>query len=337
MSRKVKWGILGAGIVVDRWIKGALQHDDMEIVAISSRTKETAEKMAAKWNIPNAMSYDEMLACPEIEIVYIPVPHTAHKELALKAMNAGKHVLVEKPATVNAAEFQELIDCAKKNNVFMMEAVWTRFFPIIKKAIEYVKSGKIGEVRTIESTFSFRVGDGDTSRLTDPERAGGGLLDTGVYNLHLAQMIYEKSPVNLLGVASIDTDENHYQIDEQAAYIGQYDRGELSVLMSGVRTETIHIAYIYGTKGYLVIPMFWKPTTMEACIDGKTEVFEEPVPQKVDGIEDEGYQFEIAYVNDCVREGVKESPFVPWEASLSVMKQMDKLRKDWNLVFPNEK
>lgn len=335
--RKVKWGILGAGIVVDRWIKGAMQLDDMEIVAIASRTRETAEKQAEKWNIPKVMTYDEMVNCPEIEIVYIPVPHTAHKELAIKAMNMGKHVLVEKPATVNAGEFQELIDCAKKNNVFMMEAVWTRFFPVVKKAIEIVKSGKIGDIRTIESTFSFRVADGDTSRLTDPEKAGGSLLDTGVYNLHFCHMMYEKAPVRIIGLASMDTDEYHIQVDEQAAYIGQYDKGELAVLMSGIRTETFHTAYVYGTKGSITVPMFWKPTKIEVFVDGETEVIEMPVSQKIAEIEDEGYQYQIASVNEYIREGLKESPLVPWEASLNVMKQMDSLRKDWGLVYPCEK
>ena len=146
MKRKVKWGILGAGAIVDRWIKGAMQFDDMEIVAISSRTKETAEKQAKKWNIPKVMTYDEMVESSEIEIVYVPVPHTAHKELAIKAMNAGKHVLVEKPAAINAKQFQEMMECAEKNQVFLMEAVWTRFFPIINKALEIVKEGKIGDI-----------------------------------------------------------------------------------------------------------------------------------------------------------------------------------------------
>ena len=337
MKRKVKWGILGAGAIVDRWIKGAMQFDDMEIVAISSRTRETAENQAKKWNIPKVMTYDEMVESPEIEIVYVPVPHTAHKELAIKAMNAGKHVLVEKPAAINAKQFQEMMECAEKNHVFLMEAVWTRFFPIINKALEIVKEGKIGDIRTIESTFSFRTEDGDTSRLTDIERAGGGLLDVGVYNLHLAEMFYGKAPVRLLGLASMDTDEYHIQVDEQAAYIGQYDKGELSVLMSGIRTNTLHTAFIYGTKGHIVIPTFWKPWEMEVCVGEVTEKIEMPVSQNVEGVTDEGYQYEIAYVNDCIRDGVKQSDMVPWKSTLDVLRQMDKLRYDWGLAYPGER
>ena len=320
--------------------------------------------MAEKWKIPQVMSYDEMINCPDIDVVYIPVPHTAHKELAMRAMNAGKHVLVEKPAAINASEFQEMMECAKKNHVFMMEAVWTRFFPLMEKILKMIEDGKIGEVRTVEATFSFRVDGDDKTRITDPHRAGGGLLDVGVYNLHLAQMIYQKAPVRITGFASIDTDEYHLQVDEQAAYIGQYDKGELSMLMSGIRTKTEHTAHIYGTKGYIVMPVFWKPTKIELHIGEDVEIIEEKVPQKFKyaekgdvtenipselgkvkdgenlskfvGIEDEGYQYHIAHVNECVRNGLTESPKMPWASTLSVLKQMDGLRKEWNLIYPSE-
>lgn len=336
MQKKIRWGIMGAGAVIERWVKGALQIADLEIKAISSRSVASAKEVADRWNIPYVMTYDEMAECPDIDIVYIAVPHTAHRELALKAMNAGKNVLLEKPATVNAEEFQELIECAKINNVFLMEAVWTRFFPVIQKALAYIENGKIGEVRAVESNFSFRVADNDKSRLTDPLRGGGGLLDTGVYNLHFAYMVYNKAPVCMKGMASIDTDEQHFQVDEQAAYIGQYDRGELAIMMSGIRTETLHTAYVYGTNGYMVIPVFWKPTELEVVIGEKTELIEIPVSQKVEGVVDEGYQYEIAYVNECIREGIKESPYVPWNTTLNILKQMDRLRKEWGLSYPSE-
>ncbi len=337
MQRKIRWGIMGAGAVVQRWIKGAMQLEDIEIKAISSRSTASAKEVADKWNIPFTMTYDEMVECSDIDIVYIAVPHTAHRELALKAMNAGKNVLLEKPATINAEEFQELIACAKLNNVFLMEAVWTRFFPVIQKALSYIENGRIGEVRTIESNFSFRVADNDKSRLTDPLRGGGGLLDTGVYNLHFAHMVYNKVPICMKGMASMDTDACHFQVDEQAAYIGQYDCGELAVMMSGIRTETLHTAYIYGTKGYIVIPVFWKPTELEVVVGAEKERIEIPVLQKVNGVVDEGYQYEISYVNKCIRAGIKESPDIPWNVTLNVLKQMDSLRKDWGLSYPSEK
>ncbi len=139
------------------------------------------------------------------------------------------------------------------------------------------------------------------------------------------------------GMASMDTDACHFQVDEQAAYIGQYDCGELAVMMSGIRTETLHTAYIYGTKGYIVIPVFWKPTELEVVVGAEKERIEIPVLQKVNGVVDEGYQYEISYVNKCIRAGIKESPDIPWNVTLNVLKQMDSLRKDWGLSYPSEK
>lgn len=336
MSRIIRWGILGAGEVVDRWMRGAMQVENMEIVAIASRTRESARKRADKWNIPVSMTYDEMIADHNIDIVYIPVPHTAHKELAVKAMNGGKSVLVEKPAAINEQELKEMISCAKENHVFFMEAVWTRFFPIIRLTLEKIKNGDIGEVRSVESAFSFRVKDDNHSRLVDISQGGGGLLDTGVYNLHFAQMIYGKSPVKLLGLATMDSDELHLQVDEQAAYIGQYDHGELAVMSSGIRTQMLDTAYVYGTKGYMIIPQFWKPTILQTVTGNKTETVEEKIPQKFREFEDEGYQFEIQYVNECLISGCKESPLVSWDNSLQVIRQCDELRRQWGLKYPTE-
>lgn len=334
-NSKIRWGFLGAGAIIDRFIKGVRQFDDMEVVAVSSRTHETAKKMADKYNISEVLTYDEMINRADIDVVYIAVPHTQHKELTVKALNAGKAVLCEKPAGINAAEWEEMVEAAKKNDVFLMEAAWTWFSPLIKSVQEVIRDGKIGEVRAVSSNFSFRNTD-LTSRLLDPERAGGGLLDTGVYNLHFQRMIYGKTPSLITGVASMDTDDDHLKIDEQAAYIAQYDKGELGMMCSAVRTDMIDTAYVYGTKGHIVIPVFWKPTKYMLTIGDKTETIEIPVPQCVDGIEDEGYQFEIAHVNECIRAGKKESPVITFEITESVLKQCDELRKIWGLKYPQE-
>ena len=335
MDKKIRWGLLGAGAILDRWMFGAMQHDDMEVVAISSRTEESAKKMAQKYNIPEYQTYDELLARDDIDVVYVPVPHTAHKDLVIKALNSGKSVLVEKPAGINASEWAEMTACAEKNNLFLMEAAWTKFFPIINEIKAYIGDDGIGEVRMVESAFSFRNSD-TSSRLLDPNRAGGGLLDVGVYNLHFQRMIYEKDPTVLTGVASIATDELKLNIDEQASYIAQYDNGALGVMSSGVRTDMIDTAYIYGTKGYIVVPQFWKPSQMTVVMGDVTCEVKKPVSQKVNGVIDEGYQYEIAHVNKCLREGLKQSPILPWTETEKVLKACDKLRKQWGLIYPME-
>lgn len=333
MNRKIRWGLLGAGKILDRWMKGACQIDDMEIVAVASRTRESAAKTAEKFQIPEVLTYEEMLSREDIDIVYIPVPHTAHMELAIKAMEAGKSVLVEKPAGINVHQWEKMTECAKKNQVFLMEAVWTRFFPLIKEIEAHLKD--IGDVRVVSTNFSFRNED-MTSRLMDPNRVGGSLLDVGVYDLHFTKMILKKEPIFISGVASMDTDEHHLQVDEQAAWIAQYDKWELGLMCSSIRTDMIDTAYIYGTKGHMVIPQFWKPWQLQLTVGDKTEVIERPVPQKSAGIEDEGYQFEIAHVNQCIRDGIKESPVMTWEETVSILKQCDMLRKQWGLKYPQD-
>lgn len=335
-KKKIRWGLLGAGNILYRWMKGAFQVEDMEIAAVSSRTRERAQQMAKTFQIPEALTYEELIHRDDIDIVYIPVPHPAHKELALRAMSAGKSVLVEKPAGINARELDEMVACAKKNDVFFMEAVWTRFFPLIEQLRNYFSEDGIGEVRAISTNFSYRTED-PSSRLFDLERAGGGLLDTGVYNLHFNHMILQKNPVRLMGMASMDTDEMHLPVDEQAAYIAQYDRGELGMMCSAVRTDMIDTAYIYGTKGHMILPKFWKPTMAQIVIGEKTEVLECPVEQRVPGVQDEGYQYELRHVNECLREGKKESPVMTWQTSHDILTQCDELRRQWHLVYPQER
>ena len=334
---KIRWGLLGAGIILDRWMKGFRQVEDAEIVGIASRTLETAEKQAARYGIQNAMTYDDLLKRDDIDVMYIPVPHTFHKELAMRAMDAGFPVLVEKPAAVTAADWAEMAACAAKNNVFLMEAVWTACFPAIRKVLEEIRSGAIGDVRCVQAAFTFRIPDDYKGRLTDPMTAGGALLDVGVYNLHFAQMVYGRSPLRWASLASIGTDEMHLQVDEQAAYIGQYENGALSILTSAIRTETPDTAWVYGTKGYIRIPTFWKAAGFEIVRDGTTETYDLPIDQKVDGIEDEGYQYEIRHVQECIRAGVTESPLVPHSTTREVLAQCDALRKQWGLKYPFEK
>lgn len=337
MGNKVRWGIMGAGSIVDRWIKGARQLKDMEITAIASRTPESAIIASKKHNIENVVSYEELVRRNDIDIVYIAVPHMAHKELAIMAMEHGKSVLVEKPAAVNAGDFLEMIECAKANDVFLMEALWTRFFPMVKVIKGLINEDGIGEVRTINTAFSFRVPeDFIEGRLLNPDLAGGGLLDVGVYNLHFCDMIYDKKPLSLIGLAAIDSDDNHIQVDEQAAYVAKYDKGELASMASGVRTNMIDTAYIYGTRGYIEIPVFWKPTSMKVTINGVIKEYEEKVPLCRPEYDDEGFQFEIEHVNECLRSGLKESPVMSWGKSLCIIEQCDNLRHQWGLKYPFE-
>lgn len=335
-NRKIRWGLLGAGNILNRWMKGARQPEDMEIAAVASRTRERAKETARRFQIPEALSYEELLARKDIDVVYIPVPHGAHRELALRAMEAGKAVLVEKPAAINGAEFREMTDLARAKGTFLMEAAWTKFFPLVKDLEEWISEKGIGGVRVIQVNFSSKSAPDRAPRLFDPCQAGGGLLDIGVYNLHFCRMLLKKNPVGLTGLATLEGDAPGRQVDQQAAYVARYDRGELAMMGSGIRTSMPDTAWIYGPRGHIAVPHFWKPTRMEVVTEEGTRVIERKVPQRLPGMEDEGFQYEIRHVNQCLRQGLIQSPVMTWEDTLSVLDQCDQLRAKWGLVYPKE-
>ncbi len=326
---KIRWGFLGAGFLLNRWMKGFMQVEDAEIAAIASRTIDTARSMADRFGIRDAMTYEELLKRDDIDIMYIPVPHQAHKELAIRAMEAGFPVLVEKPAAVTSSDWEEMTACAKTHHVFLMEAVWTRCFPIMQQVLDEIHAGAIGDVRHVEATFAFRVGDDYEGRLTDPKRAGGALLDVGVYGLHFANFIYGRKPLRMHSLASMDTDHMHLQVDEQNVIIGQYENGALFTVTSAIRTEMPDTAWVYGTKGCIRIPDFWKPETAEIFCGDHVRTLSSPVPQKISGISDEGYQFEIRHVQECLRSGLMESPLVRHEMTHDVLTMCDIIRGQW--------
>ena len=328
---KIRWGLLGAGQILDRWLNGFRQVEDAEIAGIASRTRESARKQAEKHGIRDAMVYDALLERKDIDVMYIPVPHPAHKDLAIRAMEAGFHVLVEKPAAVNVSQWNEMTASAERNHVFLMEAMWTRFFPAIQKVRDLIREGAIGEVRCVQAEFGYRIPDDHSGRVTDPMDAGGALLDVGVYNLHFAQLIYGRSPLRWASLASVAGG-----VDEQAAYVGQYENGALSILSSAIRTEMPDTARVYGTKGSIRIPVYWKGSEFDLVSEGKTVHYDFPVPQRVDGIADEGFQFEIRHVNDCVCSGMRESPVVSHALTREILTQMDTLRGQWGLKYPFE-
>ena len=335
--KKIRWGLLGAGNLLERWMKGFQQVEEAEIAAISSRTPETARRMADRYRVPDALSYDEILKRDDIDIMYIPVPHPAHRELAIRAMEAGFPVLVEKPAAVSAGEWAEMEACAKKYGVFLMEAIWTRCFPVMDQVLDAIRSGEIGDVRHVQATFAYRMEDTYHGRAFDPVQAGGALLDVGVYGLHFVNCIYGKLPDRILSLASINTDSLHLQVDEQNVIIGQYDNGALFTVTSAVRTEMSDTAWIYGTNGQIRMPVFWKPESAVISRGEREQLIECPVPQRVGGVVDEGYQYEIRHVNDCLCQGLTESPLVTHEMTRNVLKMCDKLRMQWGLVYPFEK
>jgi dihydrodiol dehydrogenase / D-xylose 1-dehydrogenase (NADP) len=328
MAEKIRWGILSTGHISHRFA-GALQMlPEAEISAVASRTAHSAEKFAAEFGVGKAYgSYTAMAEDPEVDVVYIGTPHTFHLENSLMCMRAGKSVLCEKALTINAREAEEMIRVAREENVFLMEAMITRHVPLVKKLQQWIRDGKIGEVRMVKASRCARGEFKPSQRHLNPELGGGSLLDVGVYVISFASMIFQKAPERVVGFAHI----GEIGSDEQGAALLKYDKGEIADLSFALRTKAVSDAYIFGTEGYIKIDeVFAVPTKASLYKKDKvTEVIEEPV---MGG----GLINEAEEVMRCLKLGLKESPYMPLEESLQIMQIMDKIRAPWELKYSND-
>jgi predicted dehydrogenase len=320
-----RWGILGPGRIAKPFCEGIQQNiPDARVVAVGSRALERANAFADELNIPNRHgSYEELCADPEVDAIYIATPHPQHKENCLQAIANRKAILCEKPFTVNAAEAEEVVRAAREKGVFLLEAMKTRFFPAIIKVRELIAEGAIGEPRMLQADFGFRTGFNPEGRLFNPDLAGGALLDVGVYCVSLSSMVFGE-PDRVTGMATL----GETGVDEQSAMILGHPNGALAVLSTAIRTSTIHEATIFGTDGCIRINRpAWNPRSY--TLSKGNETVEVPT-------EGNGFNFEAAEVQRCVRAGLLESPALPLDESIAIMRTMDRIRAQWGLKYPME-
>ncbi|OHB50065.1 MAG: hypothetical protein A2Y10_14030 [Planctomycetes bacterium GWF2_41_51] len=329
MTKKIKWGIVGTGGIAHTFAKALAILPDAELVAVSSRKKESAEKFAAEFNIPNTyIGADSLARDKNIDIAYISSIHPAHKSDTLNCLNGGKAVLCEKPFAMNGLQAAQMIDCAAKNKLFLMEAMWTYFFPAIAEIRQIISNGDIGEVRLVNANFCFNKEDDPLGRLINPILGGGTLLDIGVYVIAFTQMIYGKEPEKISSLAHICSAGT----DEQCSMIFAYNNGAMASLNCSFRVESPCQAAVYGTKGYIKVPhMFFQPDKFLIKIGDQPE--KEHSFQRLGN----GYTYQAVEVMRCLREGKLQSDIMPWDTSRAFMNTMDKIRQQWNLIYPCEK
>lgn len=323
----IRWGIIGPGSIAKSFCRGVAVLPDHHVVAVGSRTQEKANTFGEEFNVPRRHgSYQALVEDPEVDAVYVATPHPYHKENSLQALNAGKPVLCEKPFTINERELREVVDAARAKKLFLMEGMWTRFFPLMYRVRELLRERAIGEVRMVQADFGFRTGFDPKGRLFDPQLGGGALLDVGIYVCSFSSMVLG-APDRVTGLATI----GETGVDEQAAVVLGHPGGAVSLLFSAVRTNTPHMAFINGTEGRITIHVpFWKPERLTLTRTGKAdELIELPM-------EGSGFNYEIAEVGRCLREGKTESDVMPLNESLSLMRTMDELRRQWGVRYPTE-
>jgi len=327
MTNTIRWGILGTGNIARQFAADLKLLPDARLMSVGSRTIDSANAFGDQFESPHRHgSYEALVNDSEVDVIYVATPHSRHRENALLALSAGKAVLCEKPFAINSREAGEVISFAREKKLFLMEAMWTRCFPLMEKLRGLLDAKAIGEVRMLTADFGFRAEFHEEERLFNPAFGGGALLDVGVYPVSLASMIFGP-PTRIASLAHL----GKTGVDEEAAIVLSNANGQLATLSAAIRTETMHDACLMGTTGRIRIHRpWWRPTAMTLSREG---VDDERMEFPLTG---NGYQFEAAEVGNCLRDGRLESPLMPLDETLSIMKTLDAIRAQWGLKYPME-
>lgn len=322
----IRWGIVGAGNIAHSFSKDLALVQGGELTAVASRDLEKAKQFAATYGVPIAFgSYQELFESNAVDIIYIATPHTSHAALSIAAMEAGKNVLCEKPMGVHKKQVKEMISVAKERQVFLMEALWSRFNPTIKKVKQLVDEGVIGDIGYIHADFAFFALDrAQNGRLLNPSLAGGSLLDIGIYPIFMAYL--------MLGMPNAIKASAHFYktgVEVQTSMIFDYEQAQ-AILYSGLTSTSDMKVQISGSKGSIYIHPRWHETTGYTLIkDGKT------VEEEVGKI-GKGYAHEIEEVHACLTSGKLQSDLWSHKHSLDLIALMDTIRSKTGIVFPFE-
>lgn len=325
--KRLRWGIIATGKIAKIVTEDIISSENSEVVAVSSRQLGNAKQFAEYFSIPRYYcGVDELLADNNVDIVYVASPHPFHKEAVIKALQAGKHVLCEKPLTLNALDAKLCIETAHQCQCFLMEAVWMRFFPAIHKVQELLSERAIGEVQMLDAAFCFNRPVDKTHRLFSPELGGGALLDIGIYPISLARMLFGPAIQMTSQVMIGETG-----VDDAMTLNFTHDSGVKSFLRASTRMDAPVMATIVGTKGNILIhERFHHPQKITLALHHSPEqVFEFPYGGN-------GYQYEIAEVERCIAQQQLQSELMPWQETLETLQLMDDLRKDWHIRYPGE-
>lgn len=322
----IRWGILGAGGIAAAFAEAVRSTTRAQIVAVGSRNATRAARFATAHGIPTThIGYRELVEDPQVDVVYVATPHSEHREHALLAIAAGKHVLVEKAFTRSVGEAQEVFDASRAAGVFVMEAMWTRHLPHVAALHQVVESGEIGDIITLHADHGQYFDFDPTSRLYDPALAGGALLDLGVYPVSFAHdLLGTPDAVRAVGTLT------ETGVDGQISMVLSYGERTQAVLSTALWAATPTTAVISGTEGTITVAgSFYTPTSFRVQRrDGRSWTFDQPIPH--------GLQYEAAEVARRVAEGATESPRMTWADTLAVLRTLDDVRAQVGVVYPGE-
>jgi predicted dehydrogenase len=324
---KIRWGILGTGNIAHLQTRDLLANR-FEVAAVGSRSQGSASDFAREFDIPRSHgSYEDLVSDPEVDVVYISTPHPFHAEHAMLALNAGKHVLVEKPFALNAAQARRVVELASANYLVALEAMWTRWLPHMKRVREIVADGTLGDVRTVIADHNKKLSSDPAHRLHNPQLGGGALLDLGIYPVSFAWDILG-APTSISAHAA----KTETGVDRQTAMIFGYEGGQQAVLHCALDAAGPTSAAIIGTAGWIKFDTDWyKPSGFTVYDSGQNVVerFDRPVLSR-------GMQYQAWEAERRITEGPGDNAVLPPGESIAIMGSLDEIRRQIGLAYPGE-
>jgi predicted dehydrogenase len=323
---KVKVGVLGLGSIFKRVMADFPNAQNCELYALAARDLARAEDAKAKYGAARAFgSYEELLDCPEVELVYVATPHSLHFEQVKACLAHGKHVICEKAFCLNDAQAAAMAAMAREKGLFLMEAMWTRFLPAIVKLRELAREGALGEIRHVTADFSYAARFDPESRVYAPRLAGGALLDVGIYPLSMIAMLLGDAPASVDGICVMAPSG----VDARTVAQLRYQSGATAQLMCGVDVNGDSKMTVFGTEARVDIPDFWHATRLEIARGRDTEILAFPP-------ETEGHHHQFVHAADLIRRGLTESPVMPLTETVNLMKLMTDIRRANGFLYPGE-
>jgi predicted dehydrogenase len=330
MAETFRWGVAGPGGIATRFAEAMRFVGDGEIAAVASRSIERADAFADRFAVPTRYGdYESLAGDPDVDVVYVATPHSRHEADTISFVEAGKHVLCEKPFALNARQARRMVDAARARGVFLMEAMWSRFLPAYRALAEVLEEGRIGEPLLVEADFGFRMPVMPEHRLFDRQLGGGALLDLGIYPVQLCSLVL--GPPDRVAADGVVGETG---VDEQVAAVLHHAGGALGVVKAAVRVSMACAARISGSDGWIDLPPFMH------CPDSITVTGGLGGPggaDRIDGAyEGDGLRFQIAEVHRCLAEGLTESEVMPLDETVTIARTLDAVRARLGITYPGE-
>ena len=322
----MKFSILAPGSIAHKMAEAVSKLEGIERYAVASRNLERAQQFADKWGFSKAYgAYEEMLQDPQVELVYVATPHSHHYQYAKMCLEHGKHVLVEKAFTVNAAQAKELIELSGSKGLFLAEAMWPRYMPSRKMINELVESGAIGTVTSLTANMGYTLGH--IERLKNPELAGGALLDLGVYPINFALMTFHEKISKVTSTAVMSPEG----IDWVNSITLTFESGKMAILYSNMLSSVNMQGIINGSNGYIEVQNITNCEEIRVFNPDRKLIARYQVPEQING-----YEYEVLACKKAIEQGKIECEEMPHAETLRVMELMDSIRADWGMKFPCE-